>query len=108
MPFSSAKSRGFEIAIAELVADDLGARLETTWWPQRRGFVRMTLKRGDCDVVMGVPSNFEQAQPTEPYYRSSYVFVSRNDRHLNITSRHACPQYSLSVSRRPDYPLRID
>src|SRR3954470_14477243 len=58
MPFSSAKSRGFEIAIAELVADDLGARLETTWWPQRRGFFRKTLGENACDVVIGVPKAF--------------------------------------------------
>ena len=64
----------------------MGAKLEYYWWPQRRGFVRMTLKQHDCDVVMGIPSNYELAQPTEPYYRSSYVFVSRRDRHLNLTS----------------------
>jgi mxaJ protein len=41
------------------------------------GFVRNTLGRGTCDVIIGVPSNYELASPTVPYYRSSYVFVSR-------------------------------
>jgi quinoprotein dehydrogenase-associated probable ABC transporter substrate-binding protein len=86
LPYSNAKQQGFENKIADLIARDMNARVQYTWWPQRRGFVRMTLRRGACDVIMGVPSNFEQAQPTEPYYRSSYVFVSRNDRHLHITS----------------------
>jgi quinoprotein dehydrogenase-associated probable ABC transporter substrate-binding protein len=86
LPYSNDKQQGFENAIASLVARDLDARVAYTWWPQRRGFVRMTLKRGDCDVIMGIPSNFDQALPTTPYYRSSYVFLSRTDRHLGITS----------------------
>jgi len=86
LPFSNEKQQGFENAIASLVARDLNARVAYTWWPQRRGFVRMTLKREQCDVIMGIPSNYELALPTEPYYRSSYVFVSRADRHLGITS----------------------
>jgi mxaJ protein len=86
LPYSNEKQQGFENAIASLVARDLNARVAYTWWPQRRGFVRMTLKRDQCDVIMGIPSNYELALPTAPYYRSSYVFVSRADRHLGITS----------------------
>lgn len=86
LPFSNARREGFENRIAELIARDLGARVAYTWWPQHRGFVRMTLRRGDCDVIMGVPANFELAQTTAPYYRSSYTFVSRRDRKLGITS----------------------
>ena len=86
LPYSNINRQGFENKIADLIARDMNARVVYTWWPQRRGFVRMTLKKGDCDVIMGVPSNFELAQPTQPYYRSSYVFLSRRDRHLNITS----------------------
>jgi mxaJ protein len=86
LPYSNVAQQGFENAIANLVARDLGARVEYTWWPQRRGFVRNTLKSGDCDMIVGVPSNFELAWPTQPYYRSSYVFVSRRDRHLGVES----------------------
>ena len=86
LPFSNQQQQGFENRIANLVAADLGAEVRYTWWPQRRGFVRNTLKSGDCDVIVGVPSNFEQALPTSPYYRSSYVFVSRADRRLGVTS----------------------
>lgn len=86
LPYSNQQQQGFENAIASLVGHDLGARVQYTWWTQRRGFVRMTLKRDQCDVIMGIPSNFELALPTAPYYRSSYVFLSRSDRHLRITS----------------------
>jgi quinoprotein dehydrogenase-associated probable ABC transporter substrate-binding protein len=86
LPFSNQRGEGFENKIAELLAHDLNERVEYTWWAQRRGFFRNTLKAGMCDVVMGVPSGFEMALTTKPYYRSSYVFVSRKDRHLNLSS----------------------
>jgi len=86
LPFSNDRGEGFENALAELVASDLGERVEYTWWPQRRGFVRNTLKAGACDVVIGVPASFELVEPTAPYYRSSYVFVTRSDRNLQLRS----------------------
>lgn len=86
LPYSNQKQQGFENKIASLVASDLHARVEYAWWPQRRGFVRNTLKAGVCDCIMGVPSNYELASATQPYYRSSYVFVSRKDRHLDLAS----------------------
>jgi mxaJ protein len=86
LPYSNQKQQGFENEIVSMIARDLNARVAYTWWPQRRGFVRQTLRHGDCDVIMGLPSNFDQALPTQSYYRSTYVFVSRSDRHLGITS----------------------
>jgi len=44
------------------------------------------LKSGICDLVIGVPAGFEMALTTSPYYRSSYVFVTRKDRKLNLAS----------------------
>jgi mxaJ protein len=55
----------------------LGARLVQEWVPQQRGFVRKSLGEGLCDVLVGVPSEFERVLATRPYYRSTYVFVSR-------------------------------
>ena len=86
LPFSNQKEEGFENRIAELFARELGAKLEYTWWAQRRGFIRNTLKAGLCDVVVGLPEGFEQALVTRPYYRSTYVFVTRRDRGLEIRS----------------------
>jgi mxaJ protein len=86
MPFSNVKREGFENRIAALVAREMGRPLAYFWSPQRRGFVRNTLKAGRCDLVMGVPAQYGLLQPTRPYYRSSYAFVSRRDRHLRVTS----------------------
>jgi mxaJ protein len=86
LPFSNERGDGFENKLAEMVAADAGTRVEYTWWAQRRGFVRNTLRAGECDVLMGVPTEYELAQTTRPYYRSSYVFVSRQDRSLHLRS----------------------
>src|SRR6185503_12414414 len=86
LPFSNNRLEGFENKLAELLAHDLGERVEYTWWAQRRGFFRNTLKAGMCDVVIGVPAGFEMALTTKPYYRSTYVFLSRKDRHLGVKS----------------------
>jgi mxaJ protein len=86
LPYSNSKEQGFENRIASLIARDLRMKVEYTWWAQRRGFVRNTLNAGTCDVIIGVPSSFELTATTRPYYRSSYVFVTRADRKLDIKS----------------------
>lgn len=86
LPFTNQKRQGFENELADLVARDLHAEVRYTWWPQRRGFIRNTLKAGACDVVLGIPSSFEMALATRPYYRSTYVFVSRKDRGIEVRS----------------------
>lgn len=86
LPFSNEKREGFENKIAELLGREMNLPVEYTWWAQRRGFFRNTLRAGLCDVVIGVPESFELAATTAPYYRSTYVFVSRRDRNLNIKS----------------------
>jgi len=86
LPFSNAREEGFENQIAATIARDLGKTLRYYWHPQRRGFLRMTLLAGACDVVVGVPASLEMARVTHRYYRSSYVFVSRHDRALSLRS----------------------
>jgi quinoprotein dehydrogenase-associated probable ABC transporter substrate-binding protein len=86
LPFSNDRLEGFENKLAEIIAAESGEKVEYTWWAQRRGFFRNTLKSGACDVVLGVPSGLEMALTTTPYYRSSYVFITRKDRNLDIKS----------------------
>lgn len=86
LPFSNDKQEGFENKIAELIAREMNLKLEYTWWAQRRGFVRETLKSDLCDLIVGMPSSSELALTTAPYYRSTYVFVWRKDRDLKIHS----------------------
>jgi mxaJ protein len=86
LPFSNERQEGFENRIAEIVARDMDATLEYTWWAQRRGFVRNTLRAESCDVVMGVPAGYDPVLSTQPYYRSTYVFATREDSALHLGS----------------------
>ncbi|MFN2637112.1 MAG: substrate-binding domain-containing protein [Gemmatimonadaceae bacterium] len=86
LPFSNRQQQGFENRIAEIVARDLHARLTYVWWAQRRGFARNSINAQRCDLLVGVPTSFERTSTTIPYYRSTYVFVSRRDRGLKLTS----------------------
>jgi mxaJ protein len=82
LPFSNRDAEGFENRIAELVARDLSARLEYVWWAQRRGYARNTVNEDKCDVWAGVATGVDMLATTAPYYRSTYVFVTRADRAL--------------------------
>jgi mxaJ protein len=86
LPYSNSAGEGFENRIAGIVGAELRRPIEYTWWAQRRGFVRNTLNAGQCDLVVGTASGTELLATSRPYYRSTYVFLSRRDRHLGIRS----------------------
>jgi quinoprotein dehydrogenase-associated probable ABC transporter substrate-binding protein len=86
LPFSSRAGEGFENHLAALLAQAMGVRVQYTWWPQRRGFLRHTLDAKRCDVIMGIPPGYPGVLTTRPYYRSTYVFVTRADRHYALHS----------------------
>ena len=77
LPFSNRAGEGFENKIAALIASDLHADIRYVWWAQRRGYVRNTLTEAKCDLWPGVAAGVERVASTRPYYRSTYVFVSR-------------------------------
>ncbi len=82
MPQSNKSGEGYENKIAEQLAKDLGRRLEYTFFPQRMGFVRNTLRARDettqgfkCDLIMGVPAGYELTATTKPYMHSTYAMI---------------------------------
>ena len=82
MPQSNTSGEGYENRIAAKLASDLGQRLEYTFFPQRMGFVRNTLRQKDettdqykCDVIIGVPKGYELTATTKPYMHSTYAMV---------------------------------
>jgi mxaJ protein len=89
LPFSSKEGSGFEDKLADIIAAELSRPLTYVWHPQRRGFIRNTLKIGMCDAVMGLPADLGMVTTSRPYYRSSYVFLYRQGRGLDgLTSMH--------------------
>jgi mxaJ protein len=77
LPFSNTAGQGFENKLAAMIASELHARLDYVWWAQRRGYVRNTLNERKCDFWPGIASTVEMVATSRPYYRSTYMFVTR-------------------------------
>ncbi|HEY2020032.1 substrate-binding domain-containing protein [Paraburkholderia sp.] len=85
MPLSNDKGEGYENRIAAQMASDFGYKLEYTYFPQRMGFVRHTLREKEdntqryrCDLIIGVPKGYDMTSTTQPYLRSTYAMVFPN------------------------------
>jgi quinoprotein dehydrogenase-associated probable ABC transporter substrate-binding protein len=88
LPLSNDKGEGYENKIAEALAHDLNMRVEYTFFPQRIGFIRNTLRSRDeqsheykCDLIVGVPKDYDLTATTQPYMHSTYalIFAARAD-----------------------------
>jgi mxaJ protein len=77
LPFSNRDKQGFENKIIARIARDLDADASYVWWAQRRGYVRSTLNESRCDIWPGVATGTDHVTSSRPYYRSTYVFVTR-------------------------------
>lgn len=81
MPLSDKEGHGYENRIAQLIGEELGRAVEYAYLPQRMGFIRNTLRapngRGGfkCDLVIGVPDDYELTANTRPYLRSTWVMI---------------------------------
>jgi mxaJ protein len=81
LPFSNDHLQGFENKIVTIIAKDLNASVQYMWLSQRGRFVGKTLDARKCELVLGVPTRSDLVLTTKPYYRSSYVFVYRKNKH---------------------------
>jgi quinoprotein dehydrogenase-associated probable ABC transporter substrate-binding protein len=91
LPLSNDHGEGYENRIAAKLAHDLGRRVEYTFFPQRMGFVRNTLRKKDevtqryaCDLIIGVPKGYELTATTRPYLHSTYAMVFRAQGELKL------------------------
>jgi mxaJ protein len=55
LPFSNQDQQGFENKIANLVAQDLNAKLVYVGQRMGRGFVREYISNSKCDLLIGIP-----------------------------------------------------
>jgi len=84
MPYSNKAGEGFENKLAELVGSALGRKVEYVYWSDPRYYIRDTLNKGLCDVAIGVDKGDPSILTTQPYYRSGYVFISRETDNLDL------------------------
>ncbi|CAB3748922.1 substrate-binding domain-containing protein [Paraburkholderia humisilvae] len=82
LPLSNDKGEGYENKIAAAMASDFGYKVEYTYFPQRMGFIRHTLRekepnteRFKCDLVIGVPHGYDMTSTTRSYLHSTYAMV---------------------------------
>jgi quinoprotein dehydrogenase-associated probable ABC transporter substrate-binding protein len=82
LPLSNEKGEGYENKIAEALAHDLNLKVTYTFFPQRIGFIRNTLRFKDeetqqykCDLIIGVPKDYELTATTRPYMHSTYALI---------------------------------
>lgn len=79
-PYSTADGSGFENKIAEIIADEARMTLDLVMIKQAAIFlVRDGIDEGVCDVLIGVDDGDDRLLTTDPYYRTAYAFISRED-----------------------------
>ncbi|MFG1432560.1 methanol oxidation system protein MoxJ [Xanthobacter sp. V2C-8] len=84
-PFSQKGGEGFENRIARVLAEAMGREAVFVWSGKPAIYqVRDGLDKNLCDVVMGVDTGDARVLSSKPYYRTSYVFVTKADR--NVTT----------------------
>jgi len=84
-PFSQNDGQGFENRIAKVVAEAMG-REPVFVYSERPGIylVRDYLDQNLCDVVMGLDHGDPRVLTTNPYYKTSYVIVTRKDKNFSL------------------------
>ena len=87
LPYSNQELEGYENKIANLFAKKLGdIPVLYTWYPMTSGFVRRTLDAKTCDIIITFPAIHELVQNSNPFYSSSYVMMTLEEKNINIKS----------------------
>jgi mxaJ protein len=84
LPQSDSTGAGFENKLAEMMAVTWNSKLQYIWWASPRGQIRM-LNGMYCDLFLEVPTGYDMAGVTRPYYRTGYVIVQRRDATHRVT-----------------------
>ena len=82
LPYSNENKQGFENDIAEVLGKALNRKVNFVWWTDPRYTVRDYLDKNKCDVILGLDPSDPRVLTTIPYYKTSYVFITRQDRKL--------------------------
>jgi len=85
-PYSTRDGSGFDNRIGAMLARQMGRTPVFVWARWRRGFIREQFNKNACDVLMGVPVGMRSVLTSTPYYRSTYVFVTRAQDRLRLAS----------------------
>ena len=84
LPFSNDKGEGYENEIAELLGKKLGIPVVYDFFPQVIGYVRNTLNKKKCDIIIGITASNDLVLNTVPYMRWAYGMVYLKDAGINV------------------------
>ncbi|HEX4268383.1 MAG TPA: quinoprotein dehydrogenase-associated putative ABC transporter substrate-binding protein [Steroidobacteraceae bacterium] len=85
MPLSDRAGEGFQNKIIEALAKAMGASVSYFWRSYTGNIVGEAFGQADeCDLLLDMPTNYQDTLSTVPIYRTTYVFVSRSDEKLSI------------------------
>ncbi len=110
LPYSNQAGQGFENAVAQYVAKELGATVDYTWADSRghggySEWLARNLDSGHCDVVMSMPYGNQEELTTDPYYVSSYVFVFKKDKGYDLADLNSPELRKLKIGFESDTPV---
>src|SRR5438270_1944102 len=109
LPFSNRAGQGFENKVAELTARALQAQLVYTWASMRgpggfSEFLSRNLDAHICDAVMDLPYGSQEELTTDPYYSSSYVFISGKAKSYDLRNMDSPILHRLKIGFERDTP----
>ena len=84
LPFSNENKEGYENDIANLLADKLGIPVVYEFFPQVIGYVRNTLNKKKCDIIIGITASNDLVLNTVPYMRWSYGMFYLKDNGIEV------------------------
>lgn len=85
-PAASDDQGGYDMEIAQLLAEELGAHVTYEWILLERVGVQNSLHLGHCDLIFGIGESVTGVVSSVPYLRAPYVFVTLSERNLAIAS----------------------
>lgn len=109
MPFSNDKQEGFENDLARLIGKAMGRTVNFVFWKDARLIVRDYLDKNKCDLIMAVDSTDPRVLKTDDYYKSAYVFITREDSGINLTSWNddLLKKHNFRIGVLPDSPGKV-
>ena len=85
LPLSDNKGEGYQNKIVEVLAKAMDTKPVYFWRPYfEQGLAREAFAKDQCDILLDFPSDYEGLLTTNPIYRTTYVFASRQDSGIEI------------------------
>jgi ABC-type branched-subunit amino acid transport system substrate-binding protein/ABC-type amino acid transport substrate-binding protein len=100
-PAASDDLGGYDMEIAAVLADELGARVSYEWILLERVGVQNSLHLGHCDLIFGIGESVAGVTSSVPYLRAPYVFVTLAERNIAISSLDDPILESLTIATYP-------